>query len=169
MSTSRSADDHEDSNREEWNKDCPFHPDRLTLMNEQLWEQVNDGDPQAVDGMEEYTEEDENLKQPVLVDCIEKDTDLTAQERCQDMHSDKNCHAYAADAVQDKGQHGTLASVTQASRQADVSVQAHLRLLENLVLESIIPFSFLLLKVTILMGYWFQISSNKERIDLYNP
>jgi hypothetical protein len=59
------------------------------------------------------------------------------------MHRYKNCHAYASNAVQDKGQHGTLTAVPQAGRQADVSIQAHLRLLENLVLGSIFPFLFL--------------------------
>jgi hypothetical protein len=73
--------------------------------------------------------------------------------------------------VQDKGQHGTLTSVPQGSCQADVPFQAHLRLLEVLEWERqhIIMLRSILLKVTILMGYSFQTSSNKERIDLYNP
>jgi hypothetical protein len=59
------------------------------------------------------------------------------------MHRDKNCHAHTTDAVQDKCQHGALAAVPQAGRQADVSIQAHLRLLGNLVLGSILPFLLL--------------------------
>jgi hypothetical protein len=43
-------------------------------------------------------------------------------------------HAQPADAVQDKRQHGTAASVPQARAQADISFQTHLRLLERLVL-----------------------------------
>jgi hypothetical protein len=87
------------------------------------------------------------------------------------MHRDKNCHAQPADAMQDKGQPRTLTSVPQASCQADVPFQAHLRLLNVLEWERehIIRLRSLLLKVTILMGYSFQTSSNKERIDLYNP
>jgi hypothetical protein len=169
MLASRRAYDHEDRNGEERNKDRPFHPDRLALMDKQPGEQVNDGDAQSIDGMEKCAEKDEDLKQPMFVNRVENSPDLTAQERCQDMHRYKNCHAYASNAVQDKGQHGTLTAVPQAGRQADVSIQAHLRLLKNSVLRSIIPFPFPLLKVTILMGYLFQTSSNKERIDLYNP
>jgi hypothetical protein len=35
--------------------------------------------------------------------------------------------------------------------------------------EGIISFPSKLLKVTIIMGYWFQTSSKKEGIDPYNP
>jgi hypothetical protein len=50
------------------------------------------------------------------------------------MHRNKNCHAQPADPMQDKRQHRTLTPVLQARSQADISFQAHLRLLEKLVL-----------------------------------
>jgi serine/threonine protein kinase len=73
----------------------PFEAESaLALMNQQLREQIHDRDPQAVDRMEEHTEEDEDLKQPVFVNRIEKTADLPTQERCQDMNRDKNRYAY---------------------------------------------------------------------------
>jgi hypothetical protein len=49
------------------------------------------------------------------------------------MHRHENCHAQPADTVQDKRQHRTLAFVPQSRGQADISFQAHLRLLTNFV------------------------------------
>jgi hypothetical protein len=105
--------------------------------------------------MEERAEKDKNLKQPVLVNVVQKDSGVATDERCQDVHRHKNCHAQSADPVQDKSQHRTLASVPQALCQADISFQAHRSLLEKLVLGRwyIIPFETFPLKVTILMGY----------------
>jgi hypothetical protein len=110
-------------------------------MDQQFREQIHDGDPQAIDGVEKHAKEDEDLKQPMFVNRVEKRPDLTVQERCQDVHRNKNCHAHAANAVQDKSQHWALAFIPQASCQADVSIQAHLRLLENLLFGSILTFS----------------------------
>jgi hypothetical protein len=165
------AYNYENGNGKERQENRPLHPDRLALVNEQLWKQINNGDPQAVDGVKECAEENKYLEQPVLVNVIQELSNVPAQERCQDMHRYENCHAQPADPMQDKGQHRTLAPVPQARSQADISIQAHLRLLEKLIWERwcIIPSRCFLIKVTILMGYWFQISSNKDGIDPYNP
>jgi hypothetical protein len=169
--TSRRAEDHENSDREQWDENRPLHPDRLSLVHKQLGEQVNDRDPQAIDGVEQHAKKDKDLKEPVLVNIVQKAPDAPSRKRRQNVHRDKDRHAYPANAVQDEGQHGTLPLVSQGGGQADISFQAHRSLLEILELgrQLIIPFEFLLLKVTILTGDSFQTSSNKESIDLYNP
>jgi hypothetical protein len=83
--------------------------------------------------MEERTEKDKDLEEPVLVNAVQKAPDAPSQKRCQNVHRDKNRHADPADSMQDEGQHGTLPFISQGGRQADISIQAHLSLLENLV------------------------------------
>ena len=87
------------------------------------------------------------------------------------MHRHENRHPQPANPVQDERQLGTLPPVTQACPQWDIPIQAHLSLLDTYFLEvqHIISLRHFLLKVTILMGYLFQISSKKEGLDLYNP
>src|SRR5829696_5387905 len=87
------------------------------------------------------------------------------------MHGHKNCHPQPANPMQDERQLGTFSPVAQAYPQRHVPFQAHLCLLERNFLEKLHIMSFMAfpLKVTILMGYSFQTSSNKEGIDLYNP
>src|SRR5215212_2736375 len=80
MLTSRRADDHEDCNGKQGQEDRPLYPNRLALMDKQLREQVNDADPQAIDGMEEHTEENKDLEQPIFVECVKKNAYPTAQE-----------------------------------------------------------------------------------------
>jgi hypothetical protein len=131
MLASRRANDHEDCNGEDGNEHRPFHPDRLALVHKQPGEQIDDGNSQAVDGVKEHTEKDEDLEELVLVDTVQKAPDVPTQKRCQNVHRDENRHAHAAYAVQDKGQHGPLAPVPQGSAQANVPFQAHLGLLER--------------------------------------
>ena len=51
------ADDHKDSNAINGQEDRPFHPDGFALVFDQFRPQVEDGDPQAIDGMEQHAEE----------------------------------------------------------------------------------------------------------------
>src|SRR5574339_153638 len=46
------ADDHKDSNRKKGNEHRPYHPNRFPLIGKKFWKQINDGNTQAVDGME---------------------------------------------------------------------------------------------------------------------
>jgi hypothetical protein len=121
--------------------------------------------------MEQHTKKDEDLKEPVLVNIIQKAPDAPSQERCQEMHRDENGHADPADAMQDKSQHGSLSFIAQGRRQADIPIQAHLSLLESLIWgkQPMVPFVFPVLNVTILTVYSVQTSSKKEWIDPYNP
>jgi hypothetical protein len=75
-----SAHDNEDSNSEKGDEDRPLHPDRFTLVYEQLREQVYDGDAQSIDGMEQRAEENKDLKDPVLVNGVDENAALATQE-----------------------------------------------------------------------------------------
>ena len=154
-------DNHEDGNPKDGQEDRPFHPDGFTFINEQFGKQIHDGDAQTIDGMKEHTEEDKDLKEPAFVQGVDEDPRLAADERGQDMQRNKDRHAQPADAMQHKGQHWALTSVSQCSCQADISFQAHLRLLILFLSgkSDMILFTAFLLKVTILMGYLFQITS----------
>ena len=83
-------------------------------------QQVQDDDAQPVDGMEQGAEEDEDLESPVLVDAVEQDPRRSARERGEHVGCHEDDDAQPADAVQDKGQHGTLALVAQGCCQADI-------------------------------------------------
>jgi hypothetical protein len=81
--------------------------------------------------MEQYKEEEKYLENPVLINRIGEDPHLCAHERRQDMDGHKDGHAQPADAMQNIRQHRALSFVSQGLRQADVSFQAHLCLLEE--------------------------------------
>jgi hypothetical protein len=83
--------------------------------------------------MEQHTEKDKDLEEPVLINAVQEAPDTPSQKRCQNMHRDENRHTDPANAMQDEGQHGTLSLISQGGRQADISIQAHLSLLENFV------------------------------------
>ena len=110
----RRADDDEHGKAVDGQEDRPFHPDGFALVFDQFRPQVQDGDPQAIDGVEQRAEENEDLEEPVLVDRVDEiRRPRRLRKRGQDVHRDENRHAQAADAVQDEGQHRPLALVAQ--------------------------------------------------------
>jgi hypothetical protein len=167
----RRGQDHKSRDPEDGDKDRPFDPDSLCLMLQKLGKQIDDGNAQPIDRMEQDTEEDEDLEGPVLINIVQKAANIPTKEGCKQVHRHENRHPQPADPVQDKRQLITRSPVTQSCPQRDIPLQAHLSLLDAsfLEIEHIISFRHFLLKVTILMGYLFQISSKKEGLDLYNP
>src|SRR5512140_1686477 len=81
--------------------------------------------------MEQHAEKDKDLEEPIFVDCVEKNPDLTPGEGCQDVHRNENRHAQPTNTMQHKSQHGALTAISQAGCQADISLQAHLCLLKK--------------------------------------
>ncbi len=61
----RRGEDHKDGKSIDGEKDRPFDPDGLALVLEQLRQQIEDGNAQPIDGMEQHTEENEDLEGPV--------------------------------------------------------------------------------------------------------
>ena len=80
LTSQRSADDHQNSNAVNGQEDRPFHPDGFALMVDQFWKQVEDGDPQAVDGMEQHAEENKDLESPVLVNAVQESSRILHPE-----------------------------------------------------------------------------------------
>jgi hypothetical protein len=114
------ADDDEDGNTIDWQEDSPFHPNGLTRILDQPRPQVEEGNSQSVDGVEQHTEENKNLEKPVLVNVVEEFPNIPAKVRCQNVHCYKDRHPQPADAMQDKRQHGALSLVSQSRDQADI-------------------------------------------------
>src|SRR6266487_3695236 len=61
------ANNHKCRDPENGNKDRPFQPDRFVLVLQQLGPQIHNGDPQSIDGVEQYTEENKDLEEPVFI------------------------------------------------------------------------------------------------------
>jgi len=101
---------------------CPLDPDGFAVMLDQFREQVEDGDSQSIDGVEEGAEENEDLERPVFVNIIQESPDIPAQKRYKNMHGNEDSHAQSPDAMQDKGQIRTLPLIPQARPQADISI-----------------------------------------------
>src|SRR5512139_191912 len=117
-------------------KDRPFDPDGFCLVLQEPGEQVDDGNAQAVNGMEQRAEENEDLEGPVRINAVQKAANIPTQEGRQQMHRHENRHPQPADPVQDKRQLVTLSPVTQACPQWDIPFQAHLSLLDTVFMES---------------------------------
>jgi hypothetical protein len=83
--------------------------------------------------MEQRAEKYEELEKPVRINVIGKAPNISTCKRCQDVNRYENGHPQPTDAMQDERQHGTFSLVSQACEQADISIQAHLRLLGNMV------------------------------------
>jgi len=130
----RRLQDNEGSQPIDWDKDRPFYPDGFTLVYDQFRPQVKDTDAQAVNPMEQSTEENEDLEKPVCVNVIKEASDTSPYERGQNMHRYEDSHTQPADAMQDKGQHWSLSFVPQARGQANIPFQAHLCLLGTVLL-----------------------------------
>jgi hypothetical protein len=81
--------------------------------------------------MEQHKEEEEYLENPVFINRIGEDPNFGSHERRQDVYGHKDSHAQPANAMQNIRQHRALPFIPQGLRQADVSFQAHLCLLEE--------------------------------------
>jgi len=127
----RRVNDDEHGDTKKGQEDRPLYPNGFTMMFKQFWKQVKNGDAQAIDGMEQHTEENEYLEKPVLVNIVYESPALPAQKRCQDVYCDEDRHAQSTNAMEDVRQHWTLSLVPQTRGQADISFQAHLYLLKK--------------------------------------
>jgi len=122
MLTSQCGHDNDQSgNAKGRQENRPLDPDGFMLVFDQLREQVEDGDSQPVDGVEQGAKENEDLERPVFVNVIQKRPDTSTKKRHENMHGDEDAHAQSPDAMQDKGQVRTLSLVPQACPQADIS------------------------------------------------
>src|SRR6266498_4313944 len=65
-----SADDGQNGNAVGGNENRPLDPNSFTLMLDQLWKQIKDGDAQSINGMEQDTEENKNLENPILINIV---------------------------------------------------------------------------------------------------
>jgi hypothetical protein len=138
-------DNHEDCKTVDYKKNHPFDPDDLSKIRDQFWEQVEDRDTQPIDGVKENTEEDEQLKHGVVKNVVQYFPNLRPnpkipafQKRCREMHRQKYRHTRPANAMQDVGQVRTLSFVSQCRREADVSIDSHLKFSLNKVREPIV-------------------------------
>ena len=84
LPSQRSADDDQSGNAKGRQENRPLDPDGFALMFDQLREQVEDGDPQAVDGVEQGTKENEDLESPVFVNGIQESPDISHPETMQE-------------------------------------------------------------------------------------
>jgi hypothetical protein len=116
----RSADDSQNGNAKDRQENRPLDPNGFALMLDQFWKQVEDGDPQAIDGVKQGAKENENLEHPVFVNSIQESPDFSTQERCQNMYGNEDRHAQSSNAMQDERQHWTLSFISQACQQADI-------------------------------------------------
>jgi hypothetical protein len=92
LASQRSVNDDEHRDTINGQEDRPLYPYGFTMMLKQFWKQVKNGDAQAIDGMEQHTEENNDLKDPVLVNIVYESSALPAQESCQDMYCDEDRH-----------------------------------------------------------------------------
>jgi len=113
LASQRRIHDDKDADAVHGNKYRPFDPDGFAMMVDQFGEQVEDGDPQAVDGMEQNAKENNDLEDPVLVNAVYERPAFSAQERSQNVNGDEERHSQPANAVQNERQHRTLPLVSQ--------------------------------------------------------
>src|SRR5450759_1518012 len=118
-------------------EDKPFQPDGFALVFDQHRPQVQNDDAQAVDGMEQRTEEDEYLEEPVLVDGVDEDPGarppgLVGEEGRQNVQCDEEDDTQATNPVQDICQHRTFPLISQAFHEANIPFETHLRLLKTM-------------------------------------
>jgi len=79
----RRVENYEGGDPKNRNKERPFNPDGFPLMLQQPGKQVNDGNTQPVNGVKQYTEENEYLEGPIFINSIQKTADIASQEGCQ--------------------------------------------------------------------------------------
>jgi hypothetical protein len=127
----RRINDDEHGDAKNGQEDRPLYPNGFTMMLKQFWKQVKNGDTQAINGVEQYAEKYDDLKDPVLINIIYERSALPAQKRCQNMRGNEDRHAQPTNAMQDERQHWALSLIPQTRGQADISFQAHLCLLEK--------------------------------------
>jgi len=121
LPSQRSADDRQNSNAIGGDEDRPLDPNGFAMVFDQLWKQVEDGDPQAVDRVKQGAKENENLEHPVFVNGIQESPDIPTQERRQNMYGNEDRHTQSPNAMQDERQHWTLSFISQACHQAYIS------------------------------------------------
>src|SRR5574338_705664 len=68
----RRGQDHKGRDPKDRDKYRPLHPDGFALVHQRLGKEINDGNAQAIDGMEQHAEENEDLEQPILIDAVQK-------------------------------------------------------------------------------------------------
>jgi hypothetical protein len=78
LSSRRSHDDDEGGDAKGRQENRPLDPDGFAMVFDQLWEQVEDGDPQAVDGVKQGAKENKDLERPVFVNGIQEKPNLSA-------------------------------------------------------------------------------------------
>jgi hypothetical protein len=105
--------DYEDTDTVHWNEHSPLDPDGFAVMVDQFGEQVQDGDAQAVNGMEQNAKENYDLEDPVFVNAVYERPAFSAQKRSQNMQRNKDRHPQPANAMQDERQHWSLSLITQ--------------------------------------------------------
>jgi hypothetical protein len=66
----RRSENYEGCDPENGDKDRPLHPDGLCLMLQEPGEQVDDGNTQPINGMEQHAEENKNLEGPVFINAV---------------------------------------------------------------------------------------------------
>jgi hypothetical protein len=122
LSSQCSADDRQNGNAIDRQENRPLDPNGFAVMFDQFWKQVEDCDPQAVDGVKQGTKENENLEHPVFVNGVQESPDISTQERRHNMYGNEDRHTQSPNAMQDVRQHWTLSFISQACQQADISI-----------------------------------------------
>ncbi len=131
LTSQRRADNGENRKAIDRDERHPFDHNGLTMIQDQLWEQVKDRNPQSINGVEQYAEEDKYLEYPALVNKVYESPASSPKKWCEQVYRDKNSHPQAADAMQDIGQKRTLSFVSQSRHQAYIPFQAHWNLLNE--------------------------------------
>jgi hypothetical protein len=80
LASQGSLDNNENRKTIDRDKDHPFDPYSFAVMFEQFWEQVENGDTQAINGMEQHTKENKYLEDPVFVNGVYKNPAFSTQE-----------------------------------------------------------------------------------------
>jgi len=137
LTSQSTADDDDQCDAVNWQEYKPFQPDGFALVLYQFRPQVQDDDAQAVDGMEQSTEEDEYLEEPVLVDGIDEDPGtcspgLVGEKGSQHVQRNEDDYSQAANPVQDKSQHRPVPLISQAFHKANIPFETHLLLLNTM-------------------------------------